>query len=208
MGQLAQGFGFTDAGTAAQASLGQGALSVGTGATSDVLGGIGQLEQFNYRGQVAANNAKIERANMEATLAAGQTEESMSKLRTGVLMGAQKAAQGANGVDVRVGSAPEVRQSTANVGAIDAAMIHYNAARAAFGQAAQAANYDAQAQLDRRAGTGALIQGLGKAGSSILSGASSLSAKYAQYLQSGAIKAPSLGSASGSGDYSDKDLVY
>lgn len=197
MGQLAQGFGFTDAGTAAQASLGQGALSVGTGAVSDLLGSIGQLEQFNYRGQVAANNAKIERANMEATLAAGQTEESMSKLRTGQLIGEQKAAQAANGVRVDVGSPAQVRQSTANVGAIDAAMIHYNAARAAFGQQALAANYDAQAKLNRRAGTGALIEGLGKAGSSILSGASSLSSKYAQYLQSGAIKAPASDSLEG-----------
>jgi len=190
MGQLAQGFGFTDAGTAAQQSMGFGAQSVGSGAIGDILGGVGQMEQFNYRGQVAANNAKIERANAEATLAAGQSEESMSKLRTGVTMAAQKAAQAANGVQVGVGSAAEVRQSTANVGAIDAAMIHYNAARAALGQENLASNYDAQATLDRRAGMGALIEGLGKSGSSVLSGASSLSNKYAQYLQSGALKAP------------------
>lgn len=188
MGQLAQGFGFTDAASAAQGSMNFGQASTGLTAVSDLLGGIGGQQQYNYRAQVANNNAAIERNNADATRAAGVVEESNSKLRTGMTMAAQKAAQAANGVDVNVGSAAQVRQSTANVGAIDAAMIHYNAARAAFGQQALAANYDAQAKLDRKAGTGALTEGLFKAGSSVLSGASSLSEKYAQFKLSGAVK--------------------
>lgn len=186
MGQLAQGFGFTDAATAAQGSLQQGATSTALSGVSDVLSGVGGMQQYNYRAQVATNNAAIEKANADATLAAGQVEESNSKLHTGMTMAAQKAAQAANGVQVNMGSAAEVRQSTANVGAIDAAMIHYNAARAAFGQQAQAANYAAQAALDKKAGVGALTEGLFKAGSSVLSGASSLGQKYAGYKLSGA----------------------
>lgn len=198
MGQLAQGFGMTDAASAAQGSLQQGGLSTALSGVSDVLGGIGSQQQFNYRAQVAANNAKIEQANADAALAAGQMEESNSKLRTGMTMAAQKAAQAANGVNVNVGSPAQVRQSTAEVGAIDAATIHYNAAREAYNRMAEAANFAAQSQLDKRAATGALIEGIGKGGASILSGASSLANKYAQFKLSGA-----TGGGASSGSYSD-----
>lgn len=200
MGTLPQGFGFTNASSAAQGSMNFGGASTALQGVSDVLSGVGGMEQYNYRAQVAQNNAAVEKSNADAALAAGQAEESNSKLRTGMTMAAQKAAQAANGINVNVGSPAQVRQSTANVGAIDAAMIHYNAARAAFGEQALAANYAAQAKLDRRAGVGALTEGLFKGASSILSGASSLSEKYAQFKLSGASGASSDGNTYYSGD--------
>lgn len=188
MGQLAQDFGFTNAASAAQGSMTQGGISTALSGVSDILGGIGGQQQYGYRAQVAKNNQAIELSNADAAMAAGQVEESNAKLKTGMTMAAQKAAQAANGVQVGVGSAKQVRDSTAYVGALDAAMIHYNAARAAFGHEAQAANYAAQAELDKRAGSGKLVEGLFKGMGSVLSGASSLSEKYAQYKLSGASK--------------------
>lgn len=186
MGFLAQGMGFAGAAPAANSSIGWGATSTGLNAAGSLLSGIGAGQQAGYQAGVAQNNAAIENANAQATLVAGQVQESQSKLRTGEIIGQQKAAQGANGLDVNVGSAAEVRQSTANIGAMDAALIHYNASRAAFGQEQQAANYTAQAALDKKAASGDVLSGVFKAGTSILSGASSISGKYAQYQLSGA----------------------
>lgn len=186
MGILTQGTGYGTAAQAGASSINWGTASTGLGATGDFLQGIGQFQQAGYASQVAANNASIARQNAGSALAAGSYEESASKERTGQLIGEQKAAQGANGVDVNVGSPVAVRQSTANVGALDAAMIHYNAARQAFGEDAQANTDEAQSKLDKMAGQNAVYGGLFKAGGTLLSGASSLSSKYAQMQLSGA----------------------
>ena len=89
-------------------------------------------------------------------------------------------------MDVNVGSAAAVRQSTATVGAMDAAMIHYNAARAAYGQEVEASSLEAQSKMDQRAAQGALEGGLFKAGSSLLATSTNLSSRYAGWqLQAG-----------------------
>lgn len=139
-----------------------------------------------YQSQVAANNALIMQRNAQAAISAGSYAESSSKLRTGMEVGQERAAQGANNVDVNVGSPLAVQNSTRTVGAMDAAMIHYNAAREAYGLQTEAASQTAQSKLDKMAGQGALAGSLFTAGSTLLSGASSLSSKWAQYQLSGA----------------------
>lgn len=186
MGFLAKAFGFTGASTAATNSLGWGAASTGLNAVGSVLAGVGASQQGQYQAQVASNNATISGQNAQADLVAGQVAESEQKLKTGMLAGAQRAAQGANGIDVNVGSPTQVIDSTRTIGAMDAALIHYNASRAAFGEETQAANFNAQAELDRKAASNALLAGIMKGGTSVLSGASSLGAKYAGYKLSGA----------------------
>jgi hypothetical protein len=151
------------------------------GAFGNVLGGIGGFEEANYRAQVANNNAAIMRQNASAATQAGTYQEEASKLKYGLLEGQQKAAQGANGVDVGVGSTAATRQATQTISAMDAAMIHYNAARAAFGMETEAASSAAQAKLDQRAGINALAGGLMKAGSTFMSSATSVGSRYAQY---------------------------
>lgn len=186
MGALAGLFGFTGASTAAANSLGWSAASTGLNAVGDVLSGIGASQQGSYQAAVARNNAIISGQNADADLLAGQLAESQSKLRTGLLAGEQRAAQGANGIDVNVGSPTDVINSTRTIGAMDAALIHYNASRAAFGEQQTAANFTAQSELDKKASSNALLAGLFKGGLSVLSGASSLGAKYANYKLSGA----------------------
>jgi len=182
MGFLAQGFGYGGSpGQAAGSSLGWGGLGALTSSAAPVLSGVGAFEQGSYQSQVMANNAAIERQNASATLAAGDYEGSAEKLRTGIQVGHQLAAQGANGIDVGGGSATAVRQSTQAIGDMDAAMIHYNAQRAAFGQEAEAANLQSQSKLDKLGATGALEEGLFKGGSTLLTSASSLGDKWSQY---------------------------
>lgn len=185
MGALMQGVG-SIAG-AAKGSLLTGAVGTGLDAASQLAGGVGQSQQYAYQAQVAVNNAAITRSNEAAALTAGQAEESNSKLRAGALIGEQLAAQGANGLDVNVGSPSNVRQATATVGAMDAAMIHYNAARQAFGLESEAGNFETQAALDRSAASNATKVGATKAFSTILSGATALSSKWAGYKSTGAL---------------------
>lgn len=162
---------------------GAGSVLSGIGA---VAGGIGQSQAYGYQAQVAKNNATIATANAQQDQAAGNVQESEQKIQTGLLVGKQEAAQGASGVDVNIGSPKAVRQSTQSVGALDAAMIHYNASREAYGQEIQATSDEAQAKLDQSSGNNALISSLFKGGASLLSGANSLSAKSASYRLSGA----------------------
>lgn len=185
MGALAQRLG--TAGQAAKGSILQGALGLGLSTVGDISSGIGQAQQYNYMAQVAANNAEIQRQNEQASLASVGYEESAAKLQTTQTIASQKAAQAANGIDVNVGSPVAVRNTTATLGAMDAAALHYNAARQAFGLEADASNLDAQAALDRAAGKNAKAVGFSKAASTLLTGASSLSSKWAQFKYSGAL---------------------
>ena len=181
MGALAGAMGFGTAGQSAQNSMVWGGAGTGVEALGNILTGVGGAQQAGYMARVAQTNAAIERANAAASVSAGNYSEEMSKLRTGSLVGSQRAAQGANNVDVNMGSAAAVQASTRTVGAMEAAMIHYNAAREAYGHQVQAVGLQSQAALYRRAGLGALEEAGYKSASTIIAGASSLSSKAAQY---------------------------
>lgn len=179
MGALMNGFG--SAGQAAAASLVWGGVGTGISAVGDISSAAGQAQQYNYMAQVAANNAQIMRSNQDAAASAGSFQESSAKLQTGQTVGAQRAAQSADGIDVNVGSPAAVRDSTENLGALDAALLHYNTARQVLGLQTEEQNYTAQSELDKRAAKNSLLAGAAKAASTIISGASSLSGKAAAY---------------------------
>lgn len=160
------------AGTAG-ASLGWGTLATGANAMGNLLQGVGQAQQYGYAAKVAGQNS-------EAALSAGQQAESASKMKYGALEAEQKATQAANGIQVTSGSAEAVRHSTEEIGAMDAALIHYNAARQAFGESTQASLYKSAAK-------GALVKGVANAATSFLGGANALSDKALQYKLSGAM---------------------
>lgn len=185
MGTLTSGLG--SASGAAASSMQWGLAGTALSAVGDLSQGIGQSQLYGYQAQVAANNAAIERQNSSSALAAGSYSESVSKMQTSERISSQKAAQGANGVDVNVGSPVAVRDSTATVGSLDAAMIHFNAARQSAGLANEAASYEAQASADRYASSNAIDSGITKAATSLISGATSVASKYSQYKLSGAV---------------------
>lgn len=161
----------TASGAAAQA-LGYGTLATGVNIGANVAAGIGGLQQAEFASKVASGNSA-------AALLAGQEQESASKMRYGGLEARQVTAQAANGVQVREGSAQAAVDSTEAISSMDAALIHYNAAREAFGLSTQAA-------VDKAAGAGAVAKGVLGATASFLSGAQSLSDKALQFKLSGA----------------------
>jgi hypothetical protein len=184
MGILTQGYGAGAQG-AANDSFAWSKAATGLSAAGDVFGGIGGYQLANYQAAVAANNAKIMQQNAESSYQAGDYEQQVQGLKTSQVIGAQRAGYGASNIDVNVGSPTNVEQSTRLVGAMDQAMIRFKAAKEAAGYQLAAASETAQSKLDQMAGTGALVGGLFKAGSSIIGGASSLAGRYAQWqLQS------------------------
>lgn len=173
MGMIPQSF--SSASNLAGSSLATGTLSTGMQSLGSLFSGVGASQQYSYAADVAHQNA-------QAALMAGQQNESQSKGRYSVIEAQQKVSSAANGVGVNAGSAVAVRDSTAQVSAMDAALLHYNAAREAFGQ-------ETQAGLDRAASKGAFLKGLYGAGASFLSGASNVGSKWMMYQADGLAQA-------------------
>lgn len=172
---------------AAASSLQWGLASMGATAASDVAAGIGESQQYNYQAQVARNNAFITRTNATSDLAAAGYTESAAKTEAGKLLATQTVGKAASGVDVGVGSPVAVREASARTSAMDAALIHYNATRAAIGSAQTAADYETQAKLDETAAKNSKTLGYTKASASLIGGAASLANRWAQFQQSGAL---------------------
>jgi len=183
MGALSDAFGYNSPSQAAGSSINYGLTSGGLATAGQLFGGVGAFQQGSYLARVASNNASIMRANASEAVQAGTYEESASNLRYGLLEGKQKVASAANNIDVNSGSALATRQATAQIGAMDAAMIHFNAARQAYGEQTEAASLTAQSKLDQAAAIGGFGKGLFNAGATLLSSASSVGSKFAAYQQ-------------------------
>lgn len=129
-------------------------FSIGAQVLGSVLGAGGAYEQSSANKQalaiqsaVAAQNAQIARQQAAIALQIGQTEEQNQRLRTGQVLGAQRAAMAANGVDLGEGSPNDVLTTTKYVGERDSLAIRDNAARQAWGYQVQATNADNNALL-------------------------------------------------------------
>lgn len=154
------------------------AIGLGLSALSGVVGAVGSIAAGQYQAAVARRNQQVANENAKQEIEAGQAAAQQQQLKTAAVVGAQKAAQGANGLDVNQGSAVDVRASTEELGDLDALTIRNNAARKAYGFKTQAANYGAEASADTMAG---YIGGM----SSILGSASSVANKWQAYQTAG-----------------------
>ena len=171
----------------ASASLGAGAVSTGLQTVGALTSGIGGYQQYSMQAGLAKANAAIAGQQSQNALAAGQNQESAQRLRTGELVGSEKAAQAANGIDVGTGSTAAVRTATELQGNADALAIRYNAAQQAYGLQIQQISDQTQARAFGAAAGGSLAGGVLNAGASFLGGASSLTGKALSYYQSGAM---------------------
>ena len=83
-------------------------------------------------------NAVIAEQQAQDAIARGEQAEGIQRINVKRLIGAQRAAYGAQGVEVDSGSALDVQKDTAAMGELDAIIIRNNAAREAWGYRAQA----------------------------------------------------------------------
>lgn len=126
------------------------AIGMGIGTVVDVYG---QYQSGKQNERLAKANARI--AEMQAVDAIARGRESERRFRQDVsgLVGAERAALAAQGIEVDTGDALQIQEDTAALGELDALTIRNNAAREAWGYRVQAADYRAQGELARTEGT-------------------------------------------------------
>lgn len=161
--------------------------AIGLGAT--ILGGItqakgaqqqgaAQQQMYNYKAQVSRINADINRQNAAWARDKGEKEAMQYGIKAAQQRGALKVGQAASGIDVRSGSAVEVRESQEKAKDMDLGQIRNNAAKIAYDYDVQATMDENQAGLDVMAGSYAKEASNLKAFESILGTVSNVSTKW------------------------------
>lgn len=170
--------GFLAALPMAAISLGMGAVGTGISAFGAVEGAQAQSANAAYQSQIAANNAKIANQNASWTMQSGEAQAQQEGMKTRSEVGAIKAAQAGNNIDVNSGSAVDVRSSASQLGELNALTIRSNASRQAYGYETQSMNETAQSQLEASQSSQALDAGMFSVAGSLLGGASSFAGNY------------------------------
>ena len=116
-------------------------------------------KQYEYQAKVEEENAKIAQQNANVQRQQGIEEARLQRLKTASVIGSQKAAMAANGVDITQGTAVDVVSDTAAMGELDALQTQYNYEMKAMGYEAEANNFLNQANLDRISGKNAYQAG-------------------------------------------------
>jgi hypothetical protein len=134
-----------------------GAIGALASAGGALYGGIATSQAASYRSTVARNNAKIADANATRAIAAGQQQAQNVSRQNAAALGAIKASQAANGIDVNTGSALDLQASQRAKGQLDASTSLYNAQVEAYGYRTNAVSNEAESQLDQMTATNAPI---------------------------------------------------
>lgn len=169
-----------------------GVASLAMGAVSTAMSAYGAQQQANaqaqaaqYQAQVALNNQKIAGQYAQQAIADGENKVAAKQEQTSQMIGAQRAAMAANGVQLDSGSPLRLQEDTAKLGNVDALTIRNNAAREAYGYQLQGVSYGQQAQLDEATASNAVTAGNLNMFSSIVGGASSIGSKWIDFKKGG-----------------------
>lgn len=126
----------------------------------------GSYQAGKAQRDIANRNAELLDASAEDAIARGNEEAIASRRRTKLLVGEQRAAAAAQGLDVNTGVAFDLQDQAAQHGLADEATIRKNAWREAWGIRTQAGNQRAEGRYAQRAGTnqaiGTSLSGLGQ----------------------------------------------
>ena len=133
-------------------------LTIASGVASaggHILSAAQTAATARYQAQVSERNAQLTADQQAMAANNARTEQQRFYRQLGQREGAQRAAMAANGVDLSFGSALQVQQDTAMLGAEDAEQLHRQAAQTDLGYDITAANQRAQAQGYRQQAAGA-----------------------------------------------------
>lgn len=130
----------------------------------NLIQGVTGKNQRDYAATLYDANAGIARLQAEDAITRGRQDENMSRIATKGLIGRQRAAMGAQGIDIGRDSAMDVQEDAAAMGELEALTIRNNAAREAWGYRVQAANLGSNASLQRKAGRTQLYGSITTAG--------------------------------------------
>lgn len=122
------------------------AISGGLSAYGQIQQGNAAMESARYQSAVQRNNAIMEENRATQERMKGDTEAAQKRREVARLIGAQRAGVGASGVEMS-GSYLDVLTDSATQGALDVAMIRYNAETRARDYEFSASNLRAQSAL-------------------------------------------------------------
>ena len=120
-------------------------------AAFEALTSIGKAKDIRdtggYEASMFRTNAALSRKQAEDAMARGESKSMSTVVHARSMVGAQKAALAAQGVDVSSGSALDVQVNTGKLAELDIMVIRNNAIREAWGFNVQATDYENQALL-------------------------------------------------------------
>lgn len=134
------------------------------GRAAEVQGRAAQ-QSANYNAKVADMNAKIAERQARDAVERGQLEEQQQRMKTSQIIGKQRAAMAANGVDLGYGSPLDALVDTATIGELDALTIRANTYREERDIRQGGQNLTTQAGALRAEGANAAVAGrMGRTG--------------------------------------------
>lgn len=138
------------------------------------------MDQANYTNRVYGIDATL--ADQQATdaIARGHEAEMRQLGATRSLVGSQRAAFAAQGIDANSGSAAKVQADTTALGELDALTIRNNAAREAYGYQMEAADYRTRGALALAAGKTQAQAYNNQSYATLLSGAMDMYGQYSR----------------------------
>lgn len=124
-----------------------------TNAAVGLAGSVSQASMARASGRLEAKSYETNRALAEEqakdAIRLGEEEVARRRLETRRLIGAQRAAAAASGIDPTSGSPLELALDAASLSELDAMTIRNNAYRAAWGYRVQAIDYRTRARMAR-----------------------------------------------------------
>lgn len=122
------------------------------------VSGLQQASQMRYRGRVAEQNARLASDQARDAQERGRLDDRDTQWKTAQLMGQQRAAMAANGLDLGFGSALQVQADSAMFGQEDVRRVRENTTREMGGFDINATNFRADAIANRAAAKGQVIK--------------------------------------------------
>lgn len=119
-------------------------LTIGTAFIQGIQGrnqAKAQKAEGAYQRQIYESNARMMEMNAEDATYRGEQKAGEIKKQTKKLIGSQRAAMAAQGLDLEQDDALAIQQESAEMGAVDAQEIKNNAWREAWGYRVQAEDY-------------------------------------------------------------------
>lgn len=159
-------------------AIGASIAGAGVSAYGQYQQGLANQRTAYYNAAVAHNNAIMEGQKAERAAAAGTEAASRESMKSGARLGAIKAEQAANNIDVNSGSAVDVQASQRMLGKLSADTVMNDALTQVYGYRVAEQSYETQAQLDMMEGDQAKTSGMIGAAGTLLGGASSAADKW------------------------------
>lgn len=144
------------------------------GAVGSIVTGLGAYNNALARATVYKANAAVIRATIPLAQAAGNQQVDLIREDTAQLISAQRAALAANGIVVDQDTGLDAMVQAAGIGAKDVVTAIQNSRNEVIRLRNQAAQADYEAKLARREGRASILEGIGKAGMTILGAASTI----------------------------------